>query len=278
MLVWACIAPHGGELIPELAQGNLDRMAVTRDAMAALGSRCRASRPDTIVVLTPHGIQAPDYLTVSACETAEGALQSDCGASVTADFVVNVELAESISERGAAAGHPVLPIGFADADHNLLPFQLDWGSLVPLWFMGAGWDPRPRIVVLCPSRSLPRQTLLDFGRKLAMACEENDARIALVCSADQGHGHDAAGPYGFAPESAEYDSAYVRAVRGDSLHDLLEWDAEWIDCAMADSYWQTLILHGAILQSPMSPELLSYEAPTYFGMACVAYHRKDAGL
>ncbi len=40
---------------------------------------------------------------------------------------------------------------------------------------------------------------------------------------------------------------------------------------MTDSYWQTLMLLGALKASPLKPELLSYEAPTYFGMACAAF-------
>ena len=44
--------------------------------------------------------------------------------------------------------------------------------------------------------------------------------------------------------------------------------------ALADSFWQLLMLHGAIGES-WEPELLSYEAPTYFGMLTAAYSRQD---
>jgi aromatic ring-opening dioxygenase LigB subunit len=273
MLVWSCIAPHGGELIPELATSCLPRMAATRGAMFELGRRCLAEQPDTVVVLTPHGVQAPDAITVSVNERAEGTLEGEGGSSVRAEFGVDLELAESILAHSAQWSVPAVPIAFADESYNPLPFQLDWGAFIPLWFMGAAWAECPKIVVLCPSRSLRRATLLDSGRAIAEACERSGKRVALICSADQGHGHDAAGPYGFAPESAEYDELYVSAVRGDRLSAMLDWEAEWIDCALTDSYWQTLMLHGALAHTPLRPELLSYEAPTYFGMACAAFHR-----
>ena len=38
----------------------------------------------------------------------------------------------------------------------------------------------------------------------------------------------------------------------------------------ADSYWQMLMLHGA-LDATWHGEFLSYEAPTYYGMLCAAY-------
>jgi aromatic ring-opening dioxygenase LigB subunit len=274
MLVWSCIAPHGGELIPELAQSCMPRMAVTREAMFELGRRCQGEQPETVVVLSPHGVQTPDSITVSANEFAEGTLGGDDGSSVGAGYSVDLELAESIIERCGARGVPATPIAFADERYQPLPFHLDWGAFIPLWFMGSTWNPRPRIVVLCPSRSLPRTTLVEAGQAIAQVCADSDRRVALICSADQGHGHDAEGPYGFAPESAEYDEAYVSALRRDSLESMLEWDAEWIGCALTDSYWQTLMLHGALKHIPMRPELLSYEAPTYFGMACAAFHRR----
>ena len=38
----------------------------------------------------------------------------------------------------------------------------------------------------------------------------------------------------------------------------------------ADSPWQLAMLHG-VLGDDGRGELLSYEAPTYFGMLCAAY-------
>ncbi len=59
---------------------------------------------------------------------------------------------------------------------------LDWGILTPLWFLGHGRnmpghgdvladppaaDIGPPAVIVTPSRSLPRETLVDFGRAVA---------------------------------------------------------------------------------------------------------------
>jgi len=46
--------------------------------------------------------------------------------------------------------------------------------------------------------------------------------------------------------------------------------------AKADSYWQMLMLEGALGEGNWDGELLSYEAPTYFGMLCAAYAPKQA--
>ena len=52
------------------------------------------------------------------------------------------------------------------------------------------------------------------------------------------------------------------------------WTWTFPSDAKADSFWQILMLHGAI-GDRWKAELLSYEAPTYFGMLCAAFTPPD---
>jgi len=272
MLVWACIAPHGGELIPELADGDLARMQATRRAMEELGARCLAARPETLVVLTPHGVEVESYLTVAIAPMAVGELDGPEGRSVSAAFPMDVELAAALVEAVSARSVPVAPLVVTTGDGKPLPvFPLDFGALVPLWFLGARWLQPPAIVVVAPSRALPRRQLVACGEAVVEAAVRSGRRVAIVCSADLGHGHRADGPYGYSPASATHDRAFCRAIRENALHRLLHWREDWIERAMPDGFWSTLVLHGALRASPLQPELVSYEAPTYFGMACAAF-------
>src|SRR2546425_8625285 len=54
-LVFACIAPHGGLIIPALAGERGQKALATRAAMEELGRRMAASQPETVVLVTPHG-------------------------------------------------------------------------------------------------------------------------------------------------------------------------------------------------------------------------------
>src|SRR5437763_1540837 len=262
MLVWACIAPHGGELIPELADGNLHRMKITRGGMEELQRRCFLALPDTIVLFTPHGLDVEGHVCISMTDFAEGELAGARGSRVAARFAVDRELAGRIGFRAAERGVPVVEAAYTRAGEPAPSITLDWGALVPLWFMGARWPRPPHVVLVCPSRSLSRRHLLFFGQAVAEAAIESADRVAIICSADQGHGHAADGPYGFAPMCASYDRAYCQAVRQDALARLLHWREDWIEAALPDSYWQTLILHGALKHTTMRPTLISYEAPT----------------
>lgn len=275
MLVWACIAPHGGEIIAELADGNLDRMARTRAAMEELGRRCAAVSPETIVVYTPHGIAIEQYATVSIARVAVGMLEGETGRRVAAAMPIDLELALEMAEGARRRGVTVAEAGYTADGAPMPEFPLDWGAFIPLWYLGARWQRPPGVVVVCPDRSLARRQLVDFGRATVAAARRIGRRIAVVCSADQGHAHDPNGPYGYSPASAVYDRAFCRTVRNGALGKLQYWRTDRIEAAKADSFWQALMLHGALEGSSLRPELLSYEAPTYFGMACASYDHAD---
>jgi len=61
------------------------------------------------------------------------------------------------------------------------------------------------------------------------------------------------------------------AIASNTLENLFEWPPSFLEAAKVDAYWQTLMLMGALGHTPMTGELLSYECPTYFGMAVAAY-------
>ena len=56
-------------------------------------------------------------------------------------------------------------------------------------------------------------------------------------------------------------------VTGGQLERLLQLDPALVAAARADSWWQMLMLHG-VLGKAARADLVSYEAPTYFGMLC----------
>ena len=147
---------------------------------------------------------------------------------------------------------------------------MDWGVLIPLWFMGGRSEPQVPAVVVSPARDRPIAEHVRAGRALARAAGASSKRIALIASADHGHAHDPSGPYGFDPAAATYDDQVVQRVRENRLSGLLELDPVFVEAAKADSWWQLAMLHGA-LGDGWRGDFLSYEASTYFGMLCAAY-------
>ncbi len=226
-LVFACIAPHGDvDLAPELRAG-----------MEELGRRFDAAASEVAVVVTPHSVHVEDHFAV----------------------VTSAKVGEWETDAGAAAALleaplPILGVSYGGNDAATAEFPLDWGTEVPLAFMHA-----PRIVVAAPARDLSIEEHLRLGEAIAAL----PGRVALIASADNGHAHDADGPYGFDPAAAEYDAQLQEILASDRL-DFLPL-AEHVEPAKADSLWQLVVLQGALGEAARA-DVLAYAAPTYYGM------------
>ena len=253
MIAFAAIAPHGD---PAFVEGS-----PTRTALEEAGRRLEAAAPDATIVLTPHNVHVEGSFGVVVAAALAGRLdEPDVSLTVATDG----ELAAVVLEHLRAAGLPAAGLSFGSNDPALAEHPLDWGTLIPLWFLGR--DARP-VVVVSPARELSLADHVRAGEAIAAACEGR--HVALVASADHGHAHDPDGPFGFDPAAAEYDERVVELVRGNRLGDLLMLEGI-VEDAKADSLWQLAILHGA-LGDAFAAELLAYEAPTYFGMLVATY-------
>lgn len=275
-LVFACIVPHGSEVILELGGDLAAQTAVTRAAFEEVGRRMVATRPETVVVITPHGVRVAGAVCVMTTERAFGVLEGP-GGRVEVDMAVDTALAHSIAARaGEEYGVPVATAiyGASSGDGCFTP--LDWGAVVPLWFLGARWPTPPNLISITPSRLLTLAQLADFGTALAAAAAQSGKRVALVASADWGHAHDAEGPYGIDPASAEFDAMVVATLQADTPARLLETDLDFADRAKVDGLWQAAMLIGALRHTPLRGTFLSYEVPTYFGMLTAVYERGAA--
>jgi aromatic ring-opening dioxygenase LigB subunit len=272
-LVFGCIAPHGG-VIPGLP--GSEACAATAAAMQEMGRRLESAQPETVLIVTPHGIRVDDALAISLSERAAGSLDEPLALDgeirpVHIDLAVDQDFARALRERAAAAGVPTAAVHYGATSGPYDCYPLDWGVVVPLWFLGARFAKPPHVVVAVPSRALPLDALVRFGRLVADVAVTSERRIALVASADQAHAHSADGPYGYDPAAAEFDDWIIAAVKDGDLLRLLRADMEWVARACPDALWQMLILAGALEHTSLTGELLSYERPTYFGMLTAVY-------
>ena len=261
-LIYACIAPHAGDLIDDQ-----NKIALTRHSMQEMGAALQALSPDVIVIINPHGFRVQNAISISIAERAV----ADWSQDIKLDFEMDYALAKVIADKATEMNVPVVRYIYGASGGPDCFIPLDWGAVVPLYFMGHRYTPKPKIVHISPVRLLPYQTHYDFGRAIGRVLKDSDQRIALIASADQGHAHDANGPYGFDPASAEYDSWMQDVIKSNRLDDLLSADSVLVEHGKPDSLWPTLILAGALKENPMRAKLLSYEINVYFGILCAEF-------
>ena len=236
--------------------------------MAELARRFDAARPDAVVVLTPHGVHVEGHLAVVVAGGTAGFL--DEAPAIALNLPVDRDLALAVVREIREAGLPVVGVSFGGNDPGGAVMPLDWGSLIPLWYLGGRHDPPVPVVLIAPARDLPHEAHLAAGAAISRAIAGSGRRVALVASADQAHAHAADGPYGFDPAARAFDEFVVTFLREGRLAAVADVDLAVVEAAKADSWWQLLMLLGAIGEA-WRPELLSYEVPTYYGMLCAAF-------
>jgi aromatic ring-opening dioxygenase LigB subunit len=283
-IVFGAVAPHGFPLIPDLSVDAEGALA-TRAALEELGRRCAAARPDVLVVASPHGTRVDGAICLAAVARAAGTLRWQ-NRQVELNVPVDLVLTDAIAETARAAQLPIALASYAGNRRDQSAISLDWGALVPLWFLGHGrnmvghgdvlapapaHDAGPPVVLVGPSRLLPRAAMIAFGRAVADAADHTSRRVAFIASCDWAHTHSASGPYGFHPAAAQADALVLQALRAGDPGSLIDMDESLASDAAIDGLWQALMLAGVLERVPMRGELLSYEAPTYYGMLVASF-------
>ena len=271
-LSFACIVPHGAEAIPQLAGSKLKSFSETTCGMRLISEMMRKKRIDTVVIATPHNLRLRRKIGVILTEFAEGTLRNQ-NASVQIHVRCDRVLAEDILQRAENDGLPVVGVNYGTSEGEASCMPMDWGTLIPMWFFRCQTG-TPKIVMVTPSREIPLRNLVRFGSVIAEAAEKRKDRVAFVASADQAHTHNKKGPYGFHQDSAKFDQLVVDAVRENKVESILKLDPQLVENAKPDSIWQMSILVGILKRVPMQGRLISYQAPTYFGMLSAAYAPK----
>jgi aromatic ring-opening dioxygenase LigB subunit len=260
MIVLGAIAPHGD---PAFREGS-----PTREALEELGRRLDQAQPDVTIVATPHNVHVEGSFAVVTAATIAGSLAEQeldfSEQGVELKCTVDRGLADAVVRSLQEHELPTVGMSFGSNDPALAEMPMDWGTLIPLWFLGR--EERP-VVVVSPCRERSVEDHVVAGR--AIAAVTDGKRAAFVASADHGHAHDPEGPFGFDPASAEYDERVVELVSENRLGHLSSLESIATP-ASADSLWQMVMLHGA-LGHGFCAELLAYERPTYFGMLVAAF-------
>jgi len=96
-LIYACIAPHAGDLIDDQ-----NKITLTRQSMTQMGAALQALSPEIIVLINPHGFRVQGALSIAIAERAT----AEWSREVKLDFEMNAALANAIADQAAQMNTP----------------------------------------------------------------------------------------------------------------------------------------------------------------------------
>jgi aromatic ring-opening dioxygenase LigB subunit len=270
------MAPHGSEAIEKLASSATERKFLkTRDGLRRLAKEVGSAKPDTIVIATPHNLRLWKKIGIVLAENCTGVLHASLRnkRSVSLKAKCDVGFAMELLERATKNQLPVVGANFGTNKGLNSDMPMDWGTLVPLWFMISRCRKKPRIVIVTPSREIALSKNFQFGRIIAELAEaKRTKRVVFVASADQAHTHRRTGPYGFSGRAKDYDKMVLDALIKNRVSAVMRVRQDLVEAAKPDSLWQMAILAGILDKVRFRADVVSYEVPTYFGMICASFH------
>ncbi len=149
-------------MIPELAtETTLRTFQKTREGMIKLANEIAAITPSTIVIATPHGLRLWKNIGIVTAENSSGRLQASRRSkrSVHVGVRCNQEFAEELLDNSRKKKLPVVGANYGSAEGATSDMPMDWGTLIPLWFILKRCRRKPNVVIVTPSRSPSKQEL-----------------------------------------------------------------------------------------------------------------------
>jgi AmmeMemoRadiSam system protein A len=258
-IVFRAITPHPPILLREIGGKEVDKIKNTELAMKELAERMKKSRPEVLLIISPHGMVFSDALGILAIEDLIGNLSNFGKPSLQFHCKNDLSLVQSLVKAGEEAGLPVVAMDEELASVYNFSYDLDHGVLIPLnFFLEAGID-----VPLIPMSigMLPYEEMYAYGKAIAKACDRSGKRVAFVASGDLSHRLTKEAPAGYHPRGEEFDREVQKALQAGDVRKLVQMERGLIECAGECGLRPIITLLGTLDGYDFATDILSYEGP-----------------
>ena len=270
--LWAALMPHPPVIVPEVGKGRENEAGLTLQGVEQLRSALKGlhehSRPDWLLLLSPHSPIAPGALFVNTAPRLHGSLArfGAPGAQVAATVPQ-----EALRELTAVLHASAIPL----AHSSLENISQDHAALVPLYLLKQIFPggELPPVILANPSGLAPEQALA-LGKALALDSGTWQGRPALLASGDLSHRLKEDGPYGFNPAGPLFDKAAVAALKTGNPDPLLDLSPAVRENAGECGLRPVLTLVG-LCGGPL--QVFSYEGPFGVGYCTALWAPKQMG-
>ena len=264
MLKFAAICPHPPIIIPTIGRPpSLKQVSNTIAGMEKLAEKFARAKPETLIIISPHGPVDLDNFTISNSPILAGHFYHFGDVETEFIFKNDQNLIEKIKEEADKAKIPLRIVSIKELDH---------GTLVPLYYLIKG---RPNVKVVPLAFSfLDSKTHFKFGQILnnVISDKRPATRVGVVASGDLSHRLTTNAPGGYSLQGKEFDEKIVQFLQEKNVKGILNMDKDLINEAGECGYRSILILLGALDGIDWEPEMLSYEGP--FGVGYLVANLK----
>ncbi len=259
-LVFSAIVPHPPIAIPSLGKENLEKIKQTKEAMEGLEQDLYASKPDILIIISPHGELSADAFTINLSEKYE----------------INFEAFGDFSTKLEAPGETIFTISNKERISDKFQLniisepKLDHGIGIPYYYLGQHLKTTNLMPIYFSL--LDNQTHLEFGKTLKDLIISSDKRIAVIASGDLSHCLTKDSPAPYNADGKKFDETLIELLKNGDAQAVANIDPKLIKNAAECGLRSFLILLGILNGINYKTEILSYEAP--FGVGYLVANLK----
>jgi AmmeMemoRadiSam system protein B len=251
-IVFGCITPHPPLIIPDVGKGGEHAISATIKSMEKLADKMAQQRPETTLIISPHGKHQTNAMGILAAPSSSGDMKVWGSNEPHETYQNDLDLVELIQQEAKKAGIPITSIGKG-------AYDLDWGVMVPLHFLKRAMKGAALVPLTFCWLSLEKH--FAFGKAIRKAAEQSQKRVAIIASGDLSHRLIPNAPAGYDPMGKVFDEKLVKAISCVDSKAVLNFEPAVIERAGECGLRSITILLGALDGLKVVPEVLSYEGP-----------------
>lgn len=260
-LVMCALSPHPPLLIPDVGGTSLGAVKRTKAAMEELAGRAKEAKPESIIVISPHGPVLQDAIGLVEDASPRGDFGGFGAPGVRLEFKSDPGLMEAILREAGAAGVPVARIGARDG--------LDHGTMVPMYYINSAGVDVPLLAI--GMGFLTSEKLFAFGKAVHRAITDLNRKVILIASGDLSHRLIPGAPAGYDPQGKLFDEKIVDLLGKVDAEGIINMDETLVERAGECGYRPIIMMLGALDGYDVRGEVLAYEGPFGVGYAVATF-------
>ncbi len=261
MIVFSALVPHPPIIIPEIGKDNYRFLEKTANSIKRLNEDLYASKPDSIIIISPHGPMQPEAFSLN----------------MSPEFEINFEEFGDLKTKIQVPGDIGLIHHYKELLEAKMPvvlthkIKLDYGAGIPLYYFRETIKENNTKIIPIYYSLLDYQQHFEFGRKLQEDIINDTKRIAIISSGDLSHRLTEDSPAGYSHWAKKFDQTIQNKIISKDTKGLLNLDSDFIEEVQECGLRSLIILLGMMNSISYIPEVYSYEGPLGVGYLTVNF-------
>lgn len=202
-IIGSYLMPHPPIIIPDIGKGEESKIKETTESCNKIAKEISDNKPETIILITPHGTMFSDAVAISHEASISGDLRQFRAINIKMNISIDTDFNEKLNLNCQSEN-----ISCGLVDSKLLSkynheFTLDHGAMVPLYFVNKFYNDY-KLVHITYSM-IGSINLYKFGMAIRKTAEELNCKCVIIASGDLSHKLKEDGPYSYSPYGPEFD-------------------------------------------------------------------------